>query len=179
MLIRMRLQPKVRTKYDRMFERKNQDILSKHFTKMVDHEMGDDSDDDFITLKRADHELDDGLRGEHEFVSKRKEKLAASKKGIAKYGERGKKLVFDDDGQAHEIYELQSVEQVFKGKDDVQEAGRRFAETERSRLREVDVLDKSEAKAKKQEKKRKRKEREREVCVHTLYYVFSVANLAI
>ena len=36
-----------------MFERKNQSILSEHFTKLVDHAgdgAGSDSDDDFITL---------------------------------------------------------------------------------------------------------------------------------
>ena len=148
-----------------MFERKNQSILSKHFNKMVDRDSDhgdDDSDDDFITLKRADHELE-GDSQEHTFVSKRQEKLAGTKKAVTKYGTRGTKLVFDDEGEAHELYEMKSAEEVFKGADEVKEAGRKFAESERSRLKDADVLDKAEAKEKKREKKRKRKEREREV----------------
>lgn len=159
------LQPKVRTKYDRMFERKNQNILSEHFNKLVDHsdDGGSDTDDDFITLKRADHALDDAALPEHTVVSKRKQKMATSKKAIAKSGPKGHKLVFDEDGNAHEVYELKTAEEVFKGADDVKEAGRRFAEDERGRLKEADVRDREEAKEKKKEKKRKRKEREREV----------------
>ncbi len=150
-----------------MFERKNQNILSEHFNKLVDHEgdkpEGDDSDDDFITLKRADHELDAGNLSDQDFISKRKEKMAGSKKAIAKYGSKGTKLIFDDEGKPHQMYEMKSTEDVFKNKDDVKEAGRKFAESERSRLKEADVMDKSEAKEKRKEKKRKRKEREREV----------------
>lgn len=133
---------------------------------MVDRDAGDgddDSDDDFITLKRADHELEDDSQ-EHTFVSKRKERMAGTKKAVTKYGSRGTKLVFDDEGEAHELYEMKSAEEVFKGTDEVKEAGRKFAESERSRLKDADVFDKAEAKDKKREKKRKRKEREREVC---------------
>ncbi|KAI0089434.1 DEAD-domain-containing protein [Irpex rosettiformis] len=157
---------KIRTKYDRMFERKNQNILSEHFNKLVDHAgdraADDDSDDDFITLKRADHDLDDIELPEHDFHSKRKEKMSGSKKAIAKGGPKGTKLVFDEEGKPHEIYEMKSTEEVFKGHDDVREAGRQHAESERGKLREADVIDRAVAKEKKQEKKRKRKERERE-----------------
>ena len=159
------LQPKVRTKYDRMFERKNQNILSEHFTKLVEHsDDGSGSDDDFITLKRADHALDEAALPEHATVSKRKQKMALSKKALAKSGPKGHKLVFDDEGRPHEVYEMKTAEEVFKGDDDVREAGRRFADDERGKLREADVFDREVAKEKKKEKKRKRKEREREVC---------------
>ncbi|KAK0569747.1 ATP-dependent RNA helicase dbp4 [Tilletia horrida] len=85
---------KVRTKYDRMFGRKNQGVLSEHYAKLVaedeeddesedsadasdddtseaagdnygtktdllDADEGDGGDDDFLTLKRADHALSD------------------------------------------------------------------------------------------------------------------------
>lgn len=160
-------QPKVRTKYDRMFERKNQNILSEHYNKLVDHAgdrpAGDDSDDDFITLKRADHELNEDELPDHDYTSKRKEKMALSKKAIAKGGPRGTKLVFDDEGKPHELYEMKSAQEVFKDQDDVKEAGRQFAEAERGKLKEADLVDRAVAKQKKQEKKRKRKEREREV----------------
>ncbi|RPD65179.1 DEAD-domain-containing protein [Lentinus tigrinus ALCF2SS1-7] len=153
---------RVRTKYDRMFERKNQNILSEHYTKLVDRE-DDDSEDEFITLKRADHDLDDGIALlESGFTSKRKEKMSMSKKALAKYGEKGHKLVFDDEGNAHEVYEMKDTADVFKDEREVMEAGRQFVETERGKMKEVDVVDKAEAKEKKREKKRKRKERERE-----------------
>ncbi len=65
-----------------MFERKNQSVLSEHYTKLVDHtadrEGEDDSEDEFITLKRADHELDDDELPESGFTSKRKFKMANS-----------------------------------------------------------------------------------------------------
>ncbi|KAH9903502.1 DEAD-domain-containing protein [Cubamyces lactineus] len=156
---------RVRTKYDRMFERKNQNILSEHYNKLVDHSAdvnADDSDDDFITLKRADHDLDDKTTTEHDFISKRKQKMLASKKALAKIGPRGHKLVYDDEGNPHEIYEIKDASEVFKSVDEVKEAGRKFAESERGKLQQADVVDKAEAKEKKREKKRKRKERERE-----------------
>ncbi|KAF8523754.1 DEAD-domain-containing protein [Hysterangium stoloniferum] len=155
----------VRTKYDRMFERKNQNILSEHYSKLVDHStdlLGEgDEDEDFITLKRADH----ALEGNEPVVtsaasSKRKMKEGQSKKAMLKYKGVGSKLVFDDEGQAHELYEMQDDEAFRKG--DVIAEGRKFAESERARLQEADVKDKEEAKDKKREKKRKRKERERD-----------------
>lgn len=45
-----------------MFQRKNQDILSEHYHKLVDYEgdkMNDEGDDDeFMTLGRVNHDLD-------------------------------------------------------------------------------------------------------------------------
>ncbi|KZT64113.1 DEAD-domain-containing protein [Daedalea quercina L-15889] len=159
---------RVRTKYDRMFERKNQSILSEHYTKLVDHAGGSGEEDDFITLKRADHELppDPSALPESDFISKRKQKMALSKKALGKYGAKGNKLVFDDEGGAHEIYEMKAPEEVF-GEGGAQglavkEAGRTFMEGERGRMKEADIMDKEEAREKKREKKRKRKERERE-----------------
>ncbi|TFK52990.1 DEAD-domain-containing protein [Heliocybe sulcata] len=154
----------VRTRYDRMFERKNQNILSEHYTKLVDHGADEvDEDDDFITLKRADHELpSDGLPESHN-ISKRKLKAGLSKKAMLKYKGAPSKLVFDDEGRPHEVYEMQDPDEVFKGQEDVMEAGRKFVQEERGKLVQADVTDKAEAKEKKREKKRKRKEREKEV----------------
>lgn len=155
--------PGVRTKYDRMFGRKNQNILSEHYAKMVDHE--DSGDEDFITLKRADHDLPGSKEAvgiEFEDLSKRKLKLSRTKRMVAKYGQLGQKLIFDEDGNPHEVYEMVGPEEFYKhGSDSVREAGRKFAEGERGRLKEADVLDKQLAKEKRQEKKRKRKEREK------------------
>ena len=160
-----------------MFERKNQGILSEHYTKLVDHTddllgPGGEEEDDFITVKRADHELD-GTAAEplpSEPLSKRKLKEAVSKKAMLKYKGAPKKLVFDDEGKPHEIYELQDDE-AFRAGNPLEE-GKKFAENERAKLMEVDVLDKEEAKEKKREKKRKRKEREK--MVSSLSYIISM-----
>ncbi|KAK8010423.1 DEAD-domain-containing protein [Apiospora arundinis] len=167
--------PEVRTKYDKMFERQNQDVLSAHYQNLRPEEA---SDDEFFPVKRQldDAELDaaapraDGdvrgkvitVHGGQELVidSKRREKLIQSKKKMLKYQGKGTKTVFDDEGNAHSLYEL-------AGEDDFQQDGsaeaqrQRFVEEEADKVREVDDDDKAAAKAKRQEKKAKRKERER------------------
>ncbi|KAH7921470.1 DEAD-domain-containing protein [Leucogyrophana mollusca] len=158
--------PAVRTKYDRMFERKNQNVLSSHYSKLIDHGDIVDDDEDFITLKRADHDLPDADPGsldhEAENLSKRKLKLSKTKRAIAKYGDLGHKLVFDDEGNPHEIYEMVDPKTFYEGGlEGAKEAGKVFVEGEKGRLRDADVQDKIEARDKKREKKRKRKERER------------------
>ncbi|KAI5203981.1 P-loop containing nucleoside triphosphate hydrolase protein [Aureobasidium subglaciale] len=192
--------PEVRTKYDRMFERKNQDVLADHYAKMVrddDIEALDGtqmSDDDLFSIKRripvqeeksdadssddeeqtttlavADMNLPPGAKAVHIpgakdaliIDSKRREKLLKSKKKLLKFKESGTKLVFDDEGNAHQIYELED-EDAFKAKGTAEEQRAKFLEEEAQRVRESDLLDKALAKEKKRAKKEKRKERERE-----------------
>lgn len=182
-----------KTKYDRMFERRNQDVFTDHYAKLI-HE-GDepsdnkrkvagvgagadgDGDDDFLAVKRrfdagddalgADYDDEDGgvnvksvkIDGKDPLIidSKRREKLLQSKKKLLKYKNNSKKLVFDDDGVAHEIYELED-EDDFKKKGDAQEQRRKFLELEAERARLADVRDKEIAKQKKRERKEKRRE---------------------
>jgi ATP-dependent RNA helicase DDX10/DBP4 len=185
----------VRTKYDRMFERKNQDVLADHYAKMVrddDIEALDGtqmSDDDLFSVKRripvqeekdgdssdeettpavADMDLPAGAKAVHIpgakdaliIDSKRREKLLKSKKKLLKFKESGTKLVFDDEGNAHQIYELED-EDAFKAKGTAEEQRQKFLEEEAQRVRESDLLDKALAKDKRRAKKEKRKEKER------------------
>lgn len=174
-----------------MFERKNQNILSEHYSKLISDDSGSDSDDDFITLKRVDHDLDDMASGltkddrpstdptghsttfEEDLaanLSKRKQKLGKAKRAIATGGVNTK-LVFDDEGKPHQLYELEDGEKWFEERGGLlgaQEEGRKFAEGERSRMKVADVMDREEAKEKKREKKRKRKDRERAVSISSL-----------
>ncbi|KAG2359891.1 DEAD-domain-containing protein [Suillus spraguei] len=152
----------VRTKYDRMFERKNQNILSAHYSKLVDHGDAFDDDEDFITLKRSNHDLPDtDANPEIDNLSKRKLKLSRTKRAVAKYGQLGHKLIFDDEGNPHEIYEMVDPAEFYKGGlEGAKEAGKAFVEGEKDKLKGADVVDKMEAKDKKREKKRKRKDRE-------------------
>merc|ERR1711977_123138 len=157
----------VRTKYDRMFERRNQDVLSGHYSKMIAEENLDEDDDglrdadednDFLSVKRvvpvdnddSDEEavagagpaarVIEGISKEPIVIdSKRREKMLTSRKQMLKLKEKGTKMGFDDDGVAHQLYEL---------------------EDEAARVREADLDDKQLAKQKKREKREKRKARE-------------------
>lgn len=186
----------VRTKYDRMFERQNQDVLADHYRKLVKDGEGEvsddndftgatnaaDNDDDFLAVKRripaqgedavADGDADElagpkgkvvNLAGASQPIiidSNRREKLLKSKKKMLKLMDKGKKLVYDDDGIAHEIYELED-EDDFRAKGLPEDQRKKFLDAEREAVAQADVLDKETAKAKRKEKLRKRKERER------------------
>jgi ATP-dependent RNA helicase DDX10/DBP4 len=149
-----------------MFERKNQNVLSAHYAKLIDHSAAgfDDEADDFITLKRADHELSDAelplVDTIKENLSKRKLKLGRAKRAVEKYGKLSRKVIFDDDGNPHDVYELGDAEDFFKdGLKGANEAGKKFAEVERTKVKERDAIDKEAVKEKKMAKKRKRQER--------------------
>ncbi|KAI0379227.1 DEAD-domain-containing protein [Hypomontagnella monticulosa] len=172
----------VRTKYDRMFERTNQDVLTSHYTKMIDDgeqaASDEDEDQDFLSVKRVLHgdDLDDakagnglapgtkiisGLGGEEPFVvdSKRREKMLKSKKKMLKFKGKGDKVVFDDEGVAHHPYRIKGEEDFIQ--DGSAEAQRqKFVESEVVKVKEADIDDKQLAKDKRREKKEKRKARE-------------------
>jgi ATP-dependent RNA helicase DDX10/DBP4 len=177
----------VRTKYDRMFERQNQDILSGHYTKMIQDDVADGfdgeqvADDDLFDVKRripADEgaydsdalkeSMNNGVKAVHIpgakepiiLDSKRREKMLKSKKAVAKLKEKGTKLVFDDDGNAHQLYELED-EDDFKARGAAEDQRRQFVEEEAERVKRADLDDKALAKDKKRAKKEKRKDRER------------------
>jgi ATP-dependent RNA helicase DDX10/DBP4 len=177
----------VRTKYDRMFERQNQDILSGHYTKMIQDDIADGfdgeqvADDDLFNVKRripADegaYDSDaleksmnggakavyiDGVKAPIILDSKRREKLLKSKKAIAKLKEKGTKLVFDDEGNAHQLYELED-EDDFKARGAAEDQRKQFVAEEAERVKRADLDDKALAKDKKRAKKEKRRERER------------------
>ncbi|PKS07327.1 hypothetical protein jhhlp_005929 [Lomentospora prolificans] len=181
---RKRKKGEVRTKYDKMFERTNQDVLSSHYTKLVgdvedghDAQNGEGDEDDFLSVKRVlnDEDLDEvskdfgsmpktlDLGGKEQLIidSKRREKLLKSKKKLLKYRPTGERLVFDDDGNAHQIYELKN-EEDFKQEGPVEEQRKKFIEDEAGRVKEADAEDKMLAKQRIREKREKRKARERE-----------------
>ncbi|KAG0229605.1 ATP-dependent RNA helicase dbp4 [Actinomortierella wolfii] len=163
---------KVKTKIDKMFQRKNQSVLAEHYTRLVDREeddelvnggaAGGDEDDDIFTLKRADHELAEELEDEGEAmpISKRKQKM--SKLELTRNKGQGHKLVFDEEGQAHEIYELEE-EADFLAKGDVKEQQRAFLAKEQEIMEREDITDRAINKEKLREKKLRRKLREREL----------------
>lgn len=169
----------VKTKYDRMFERTNQDVLTSHYTKLVgDEENGandeEDDDGDFLSVKRVleGDDLDGkgpgsgakiivGLGGEEPFVvdSKRREKMLKSKKKMLKFKGKGDKVVFDDDGVAHHPYRIIG-EEDFQQDGSAEAQRQKFVESEAVKVKEADASDKQLAKDRRREKKEKRKARE-------------------
>ncbi|KAK1755921.1 P-loop containing nucleoside triphosphate hydrolase protein [Echria macrotheca] len=170
----------VRTKYQKMAERQNQDVLSSHYRKLVVGEEDDEDDDgDFLSVKRVldDDALDSAAGGAGEGAaepkvvtlgkqeliidSHRREKLLRSKKKLAKYMDKGSRLVFDDDGVGHAIYELQG-EDDFHQEGPAEQLRREFVEAESNKVREADVEDKEAAKKRRKEKRERQRARERE-----------------
>lgn len=154
----------VRTKYDRMFERKNQNVLSEHYLKLTNAGV-EEEEDDFMTVKRADHAIEGSEEEEEDKddmlpSSKRAAKKALSKKASAKNRGNPTKLVFDDEGKPHAIYELEN-EEDFKAAGDADEQKEQFLGKEREVMQGRDVEDKAIAKEKRLEKKRRRQEIER------------------
>ncbi|CAN8102635.1 unnamed protein product [Discula destructiva] len=163
----------VRTKVDKMFERTNQDVLSSHYRNMVGGDASDDEEADFFSAKRTlnDADLDsaagdlpDGqakvidFGGDTQLIvdSKRREKLLKSKKKLLKFKGHGQKLVFDDDGNAHPIYELID-EEDFHAQGPVEELRRQFVEGETGKVAEADVEDRELVRQRRKDKKEKRK----------------------
>ena len=180
---------KVRTKYDRMFERQNQDVLAPHYARMLEDGEGDtalrnqannlSADDDLFSIKRVipPEEPDLALAGkDHQgpkkvtipgmkeplvLDSKRRENLLKSKKRLLKLKDKGTKLVFDDNGEAHPVYELED-ETKFAARGLPEEQRRLFLDEEKTRLETADNLDKAAAKERRRMKKEKKRARERE-----------------
>jgi ATP-dependent RNA helicase DDX10/DBP4 len=186
-----------RTKWDRIKERVNQDVLSSHQRKLIrdthdedtehlEDSLGDDpGGDGFLSVKRIIRSDDNTVAGlrEHDnekendsamrmvhlpgakdaFVidSRRREKVLGSKKKLLKFKDKGSKLVFDDEGNARQIYELEDEAQFrLKGEPEVQRS--EFLEQEKRRVAVADVDDLELAKAKKRQRKERRKEREKQ-----------------
>lgn len=148
----------VRTRYDKMFERKNQTVLSEHYLNITNAQAQENEDDDFITVKRQIHELVESNLPELMVpTSRRAQKKALSKKASLASKGNATKFKFDDNGTAHPIYELEDEEDFHK-RGDTQTQKEEFLTKEAQVMAEVDVEDKQVAKEKRQEKKRKRLE---------------------
>ncbi|KAJ1740911.1 ATP-dependent RNA helicase dbp4 [Coemansia sp. RSA 1086] len=174
---------KVKTKVDKMFARKNAGVLANHYQQLVENDE-EDSDEDFITLKRADHTLSSGdeEESEEEPVVKTvavnpdtgmpvvipnipsqemsKRQLRKVKEKIIK-NTRNTRIVFDDDGNARPLYELKN-EESFREQGDVQTQVAEFQQRNRAHMEQADVQDRELARQKRREKRVAKKIRERE-----------------
>ena len=109
-----------------MFERRNQDILSKHYGKLIERDS--DEEEDLITLKRADHDLTEGDESlqliKAQNLSNRKLKLGFAKRKMILNAPSTKRLVFDDDGQVHQADNVTLAEEWVKEKGGIHGGGR-------------------------------------------------------
>lgn len=154
---------KVRTKYDRMFERKNQNVLSEHYMNITNGATNeeDEEEEDFMSVKRTDHDLkEEDLPELIAPTSKRAAKRALSKKQSISNKGNPTKLIFDEEGNAHQLYEFEDEEDFRKAGDAIKQK-EEFIGKESEVMKVKDIDDKKLAKEKKLEKKRKRQEAER------------------
>ncbi|PUU76416.1 P-loop containing nucleoside triphosphate hydrolase protein [Tuber borchii] len=155
-----------RTKYDRMVERKNINVLTDHYANLVQDDRAEPDDEgDFLTVKRSGYDPDIPgpaetpsrtfkIPGKEIIIdSKRKEKMLKSKKELVKLKPKGTKLIFDDEGEAHQIYELQD-EDKFREAGPAEIQRRKFLDEEGQRVKEADIGDRQLAKEKRKEKRR-------------------------
>ncbi|CEP62079.1 RNA-dependent ATPase HCA4 LALA0_S04e07294g [Lachancea lanzarotensis] len=147
-----------RTRIDKMFDRRNQTVLSEHYLNITKAQADADEEDDFMTMKRQDHQIhEEELPELIGPTSKRALRRAVSKKASIAGKGNPSKLVFDDDGQSHPIYELEGEEDFHAG-GAAEDQKKSFISKETDVMQGRDIEDKKLAKEKRQEKKRKRLE---------------------
>lgn len=84
------------------------------------------------------------------------------KKELAKRSAKGEKLIFDDEGVPHQLYEVVKEEDFLKD-GDAKTQRDEYINEKGELMKAADIDDKALAKEKRQEKKLKRKMREQEV----------------
>lgn len=170
----------VRTRYDRMFERQNQDILSAHYTNLIEDgeaasdasaadaaPITSDADDDLFSVKRHIPALElssstiaapSGPSPTLVIDSQRRARALRSKKAVAKLsGASGAHTVFDEvTGAAMPAHPFANERSL-----DAVAAREAFVAEEKTRLAVQDVEDRELVREKRRVKKEKRKDRER------------------
>ncbi|KAJ2806345.1 ATP-dependent RNA helicase dbp4 [Coemansia guatemalensis] len=180
-------EPGVKTKAEKMFARKNASVLAGHYQKLVEHSDSSDGEGDFITLKRADHALSDSDASDANASDAEESPVQTitngdtgssvtvpnipsqelSKRQLRKIKEklikntRNQRVVFDDDGNARPIYELQD-EDSFRQQGDMNKLVDEFQQRNRLLMDEADVADREADQLRRKEKRIRRKIRERE-----------------
>jgi ATP-dependent RNA helicase DDX10/DBP4 len=152
---------------DRMFLKKNNNVLSEHYSKLRDTSIfsdGDDQDDgDILTIKRKDSEID---ANEFKIAPpsrlSRRDLLKTKKKYRLKHSEdQPVKLVFDEEtGEAREKYPFQPESEFDRSK--IDDLAISYAQETGQALASADVADKERVKQARKEKKLEKKRKSRE-----------------
>ncbi|KAJ3168309.1 ATP-dependent RNA helicase dbp4 [Geranomyces variabilis] len=164
---------KVITNVDKMFAKKNLTILSDHYKALKASDSDDEAeaeslvaarepsgDDDFLTLKRADHEIDElpGAAPPAESLTHR-QILKARAKELKQRG-LGTKLYFDEDGKPMPAFEMEKLSDFVK-KEDLETRHKKYIDAQIKDMSEVDQVDKEVARQKLKERKKELKMKER------------------
>ncbi|KAJ1916903.1 ATP-dependent RNA helicase dbp4 [Tieghemiomyces parasiticus] len=161
------------SKVDKMFARKNQDVLADHYTKLIDHSVTtadgtppsgtadfgatlpvvDDDDDDLVVLKRADHKLSDDENTQTGELSRR-QKARLRKKALK--ADLSSKVIFDDEGNTIHAYDLKT-EEDFRREGDISQQIAKRLQRDRAAVAERDEIDREKDRLRRQARKLKRK----------------------
>lgn len=163
-------------KIDKMFKKKNLNVLSDHYAKLRDKdessadENEESSADDLLTIKRADHEIKEedlpsvtgaALKPARRDILKTKKryKLKVAAKSISS---GSKRLIFDDEGIAEEAFPYEK-ESTFN-RQEAQSMASEYTNQTLSAMQEADIEDRARERERLREKKaiKKRKIKARE-----------------
>lgn len=171
--IKMKDKKKGRSRYDRMVERRNDDVFAHHYSKLISHDSLEDelqSDKEFfkptgrfnlsaeVELNSlADQKVNVNTTGIDQFVSdsKRRSKLAISKKGLTKTRPKGAKIVFDEEVGLRPVGDF-TDEAGFHARGDVEVLRQSFLGQEQKAVATADIEDWALEKQKRQLKREKR-----------------------
>ncbi|KTW27083.1 hypothetical protein T552_02575 [Pneumocystis carinii B80] len=149
-----------KTKYDKMFKRTNQNVISEHYRNMIegnDLSISHDSDDndDFMKVKKVHNDFnDEPLENCYKTLSKRKQKIALSKKAMLKYRPKGTKLLYDDEGNISNIYQFQN-ETSFHKEGTADDQKKKYIQKQKEKMLQNDLIDKIQTKEKRHQKRKK------------------------
>lgn len=165
-------------KIDKMFKKKNLNVLSDHYAKLRDKEADgaasassdESSEDDLLTIKRADHEIKEedlpsvtgpALKPARRDILKTKKRYKL-KVAAKEMSSGSKRLIFDDEGHAEEAFPYEK--EASFNRDAAQSMASEYASQSLSAMKEADVEDRARERERLREKKanKKRKLKARE-----------------
>ncbi|KAJ3148804.1 ATP-dependent RNA helicase dbp4 [Geranomyces michiganensis] len=170
---------KVVTNVDKMFAKKNLTILSDHYKALKASDSGsDDSDDaaeleseslvpngndeqdDFLTLKRADHDIDESGAAPPPAESLTHRQILKLRAKELKQRGLGTKLYFDEDGKPMPAFEMEKLSD-FVQKEDLESRHKKYIDAQIKDMTAVDQVDKEVARQKLKERKKELKMKDR------------------
>ena len=100
------------SKVQKLFKKKNQSVLTSHYQNLINDvnvldpsqsiTVEDDDEDDFLKIKRTDHDIDESLLKDPVRILNRRQQQREKEKNLKNIG-TGKKFKFDEDGNVKNI----------------------------------------------------------------------------
>ncbi|KAL5036436.1 ATP-dependent RNA helicase dbp4 [Batrachochytrium dendrobatidis] len=162
-LLSPKVPKKVKTRVDKMFEKKNLTVLSEHYAKLKNQSESDTNDDeqDFLQIKRANHDIDDKDISSHASAQEitHRQRLKLKKKALAQLG-LSKKVIFDEEGNPVNAFQMETLDE-FEKSQDIASRQKGYIETSTAAMKEADEMDRIVHRAKLAERKRTQKQKEK------------------